>query len=401
MHHPQEHQEAIEVIVCTNFAGTITQLPSEKLLENPFYQSLYIGNDCRSGDLEPNTVKLLKKKFGDPPDYNIQDSGLLMRKDAIQFFQEALSEKTVQIHIITDIPVKYVQALFEFHHFDREEISRLKIHSPTEEKNKGAIVSEVLKNPQAKNPTLFILDNNEDDFKLMTVAAQGAKKSNPPNCHFHNINFQWNDYLKKMRSHLLGVSHHEEKEKLYKKISGDQSPNSPQENQMPAESQPVPSSPINIPLQRASQNEIKQNVKQIRESYPVQRTTQRIIHLNTNSEATSELIKKLMNYKKEREPKPEYIKTFLGKGLGFSKTEKIKAVSALMNALNGRKTDRPLIDYLPALKNGEVGKTIINFLQKNQYKNTNGVRIASIPALVKYLESKLPQDHPCPPNPKR
>lgn len=195
------------ILIYTDFDGTVTNRAGGNTVFTPFYQSLLVGyqgviQNYRTAAME-NSEKvqsLFETKFG-KYDENFNhsqcDADLLMSSDAVAFFHEALNNDNVTVYIVTKNRFEYIEELFKYHGFSQNEIEKLKI---MDSGNKFIDVNSALQCQKDEASHLYILDDSADDYNEMMRAAHA---NNYQENQIYGDNktpgtFEWSRYLKEI-----------------------------------------------------------------------------------------------------------------------------------------------------------------------------------------------------------
>ena len=189
-----------KILFCTDFDGTVTKREGGLTVFSDFYQSLLVKpKDHKDGTQIPYKNCALAddiqdkfiKKFGVTPNYSLRDANMLMSPEAVAFFHKALSNKSVTINISTKNRADYIKALFTYHGFTPEEISKLIIHDSG---FKGQEVWKLLLTHKVDH--IYILDDSKDDYDIMVQAAISSGYSKEQISSYNQAvgEFQWATY---------------------------------------------------------------------------------------------------------------------------------------------------------------------------------------------------------------
>ncbi|CAM2731259.1 hypothetical protein [Legionella worsleiensis] len=205
-----------QVVIYTDFDGTITRTEGADAVNSPFYQSLLEGyvpgvkqhykyTKMKSAE---EIQKLFIEQFGDygeSIDFTNPDNNLLMTPHAVLFFHELINNNQISINIVTRNRPEYIKALFHYQGFSASEIERLNIMAS------GYKFKEVdndlkMRHSSDKKPScIYILDDHTNDYcEMIRAAGHNDYKSE----HIHGFNqkpgqFDWLSYLEQIKEFLL------------------------------------------------------------------------------------------------------------------------------------------------------------------------------------------------------
>ncbi|WP_298627053.1 hypothetical protein [uncultured Legionella sp.] len=169
------------IVIYTDFDGTVTGKVGKNAVFSPFYQSLLVGytegkvQDYKNTPMKPNgdIQELFENKFGlfsHGFDYSQEDTSFLMSADAVLFFHDLLKSERVSINIVTKNRADYISALFKYQGFSAEEIQKITI---LDSGLKYQDVTEHLNSLKERASYLYILDDDGlSDYPDMVLAAQ-------------------------------------------------------------------------------------------------------------------------------------------------------------------------------------------------------------------------------------
>ncbi|KTD76608.1 sulfite exporter TauE/SafE family protein [Legionella waltersii] len=211
-----------QVVVFSDFDGTITGRAGKKLVFTPFYQSLLIG--YKDGEInweykdtpmisEEQLLARFTEKFGPYNPhivYSKVDCDILISNSAVEFFHRVLKNPHVKVSVITKNRIEYTNALFKYQGFNEEEIKNLHIIDKYLY-NKGFEVQSQLSALPEKADWIYILDDDEVDFASM---CEGAQNSGYLDQQIRKYNlspgaFDWATYLVDIE-HLTSLKKHSE-----------------------------------------------------------------------------------------------------------------------------------------------------------------------------------------------
>lgn len=193
------------VIFLSDFDGTATKLPGNDLVYTEFYQSLlrnYVPGQRQNYKRQMISMeerqKKFEEKFNGPYDpqknYDANDEKILLNADAVAMYKELLSNPDVRLCFITKNQKDYIESLFLFHGFSKEEISRLDVRDSGNKYNDAKAILDT--EPAVK--AIYVLDDNEDDYDAMHRAAtEFAENHNDVKINaYHHApgDFKWRDY---------------------------------------------------------------------------------------------------------------------------------------------------------------------------------------------------------------
>lgn len=173
-----------KILVFSDFDGTITGRAGKETVFCPFYESLMVDAKTKKSPddyhspafKKPHELQsIFEIKFGKYDtsfNYNQPDADLLMSADTVAFFKAALNTPEVTINIISKNRKDYIYALFRYHGFTEDEISRLLIDDSGW---KAVAVYQSLTLPENisnKPSCLYILDDSSVDFEQMVSTAK-------------------------------------------------------------------------------------------------------------------------------------------------------------------------------------------------------------------------------------
>ncbi len=200
------------IIVYTDFDGTITNRVGSQTVFSPFYQSLLVGyvpdveQDYKHTELKPKEElqQLFAEKFGlfdENFDYSTNDSDILMSAKAVSFLHALLKKEEVSINIVTKNRIDYIQTLLRYQGFTEEEISKIKIQ------DSGYKYNDVSKSLLDLNhqgaSALYILDDDARDYAAMIQAAI-VNGYEPEQIRGYNQapgTFNWDTYQEEILAH--------------------------------------------------------------------------------------------------------------------------------------------------------------------------------------------------------
>jgi 2-hydroxy-3-keto-5-methylthiopentenyl-1-phosphate phosphatase len=189
----------------TDFDGTITGKSGSETVFTSFYQSL-LGEGkradyySRSFKSAQEVQKLFEEKFGKFDsnfDYSQKDAGILMSKEAVSFFKEALHNHDHSILIITKNRKDYIQALFRFHGFTEDEINKLTINDSGLKYEAAMNHLTSVEYRQNRPDYIYILDDNREDYQEMVRAVEIWSKLHSEQIKQYNESpgqFKWAQY---------------------------------------------------------------------------------------------------------------------------------------------------------------------------------------------------------------
>ncbi|WED43867.1 hypothetical protein [Legionella cardiaca] len=196
------------IIIYTDFDGTITAKPGNELVFTPFYQSLLEGYE--EGKIQKNykttplkssseIQDLFVKKFGEydgESNYLREDAEYLMTPEAVSFFHKVLSNPDIKVNIVTRNRSGYIKELFAYHKFTAEEISRLEIHDKTGKYD--AVSSD--SHPEGISH-FYVFDDSSEDYGAMYYALtnRGYQQEQIYGRNEAPGQFKWGEYL----NHIL------------------------------------------------------------------------------------------------------------------------------------------------------------------------------------------------------
>lgn len=204
-----KHQS--EAILFTDFDGTITGQAGNATVYTEFYQSLLKGyvkgkkQDYKSTPMKSkeDVADLFVDKFGPyDPEKDYKDTKFLMGSDEIRFFKAMLCNPYITVHVITKNRREYIEAVFRYQGFSRNEINRLHI---VDRGSKDHAVEQGLSAPLKAGQLIYILDDDKDDHDLMAGAAKQKNTQGVAQIKTSNEKpgtFAWADYLKEIKKHL-------------------------------------------------------------------------------------------------------------------------------------------------------------------------------------------------------
>jgi hypothetical protein len=197
-----------QVLVFSDFDGTITGRAGKRLVFSSFYQSLLIG--YKEGEInwnykdspilpESQLLTQFTKKFGPYDtnfDYSKEDSDILISKSAVKFFHQVLKNSRVKITVITKNRIEYTNTLFKYQGFNEEEIQNLHIVDKYMY-SKGFEVGMQLADLPEKASWVYVLDDDEDDFTSMCegVGNSGYIEKQIRKYNLNPGTFDWGTYL--------------------------------------------------------------------------------------------------------------------------------------------------------------------------------------------------------------
>lgn len=172
--------------IYSDFDGTITSSPSEEIVNNEFYNSLFVNGSVLKSDYKKAVLKssqevqaLFEAKFQGKykPDINydtMQDGCLLMNKDAVAFFHYALQYYPfIYVRIVSNNLAPYVSELFRYHGFTDGEIEKLDIVDVNkDQRSKGAYIASHLEQESKKPDYVFIFEDDKRHFDSMQQEAK-------------------------------------------------------------------------------------------------------------------------------------------------------------------------------------------------------------------------------------
>jgi 2-hydroxy-3-keto-5-methylthiopentenyl-1-phosphate phosphatase len=198
------------IIVYTDFDGTVTKRSGSDTVFTEFYQSLLSGyqeniiQDYKNTRMKDSNLvmSLFEAKFGifdENFNYGQADANLLMSVEAVVFFQEILKNENVAINIVTKNRIDYVRALFKFQRFTEKKINKINI---TDSGLKYYDVDYNIKSQKNRVSYLYILDDSAADYNEMMSAAQ-ANGYQSDQIHGYNKSpgeFDWSTYQRDIQS---------------------------------------------------------------------------------------------------------------------------------------------------------------------------------------------------------
>lgn len=157
------------VLVFTDFDGVLTGYNGQFVVQSQFYDTFFEDRNLHLLKPLEEMVTLLQRHFRDKDDAH-PDRQFLIQPAAIRFLKEALRSDQIQIIIITANEIPYLQALFTYHEFSREEMERLVFKTG----DKGMVVSDYL-SPEFGSTVLqprhiAVLDDEEVHVRGMISA---------------------------------------------------------------------------------------------------------------------------------------------------------------------------------------------------------------------------------------
>lgn len=237
-----------QVVIYTDFDGTITGRAGERTVFGSFYQSLlanyivgFINNNYKTAPMKDTSKiqELFIEKFGiydENFDYQKPDADLLMSKEAVASFHQLLKNDQVKINIVTKNRSDYIRHLFKFQGFTDLEINRITVMESGDKYNDVYLDLGFM---SVKPTQIYIMDDNRSDLKAMFNGALEYLKKE----HIHQYvemvgQFKWKQYLTDIEDYLVekkieARSDTKNEEQSSKSKQMDDLPNSPESNVSP------------------------------------------------------------------------------------------------------------------------------------------------------------------------
>lgn len=201
---PVENQA--KICIYSDFDGTATGRSGEKTVFTEFYQSMLqkqILGDYRSSPMKSHEemIALFTAKFGvfnEQFNYKQPDADLLVSRDALAYFHEALNNEQVSVNFVTKNRAGYIKAMLAYQGFSAEELNKLTVMDSA---NKYADVMMDSGYRESKPEHIYIFDDSGRDLNSMLAAAKQSNcinkvkaYSSAPGC------FHWSHYLQNLQA---------------------------------------------------------------------------------------------------------------------------------------------------------------------------------------------------------
>lgn len=205
------------VIIYSDYDGTLTQRSGNNTVFTPFYQSLLQGyktgvtQDSYKTPLlksETEVQELFAAKFGKYDnhfDHTQVDADMLISADAVTFLHEILKNEQIKLRIITKNRKDYIQAMLQYQGFTPEEINKMIIF------DSGLKMQSVLTDLQPhlhkEVSKIYILDDSKPDFgqMLRAVSIRGFKDEQIQPYNLMPGQFEWSSYQRDIQQ-LFSIS---------------------------------------------------------------------------------------------------------------------------------------------------------------------------------------------------
>jgi 2-hydroxy-3-keto-5-methylthiopentenyl-1-phosphate phosphatase len=203
-----------DIIIYSDYDGTLTQRAGNDTVFSPFYQSLLEGykpgvqQDYKTSPLksEQEVKQLFIEKFGPYDkyfDYSKPDANMLITPEAVTFLHQVLENDNIHVRIVTKNRKDYIQAMLHYQGFTSEEIFKLEIFDSGlkfQSVNQD-LLTQLWPKEQSE---VFVLDDSKADLEQMLFAVKwyGFQAEQ---IHQYNLmpgQFAWLDYLNTIQNSL-------------------------------------------------------------------------------------------------------------------------------------------------------------------------------------------------------
>lgn len=194
------------VIIYSDYDGTLTQRSGNKTVFTPFYQSLLQGyktgvtqDSYKNPPLKSETEvqELFEAKFGKYDnhfDHTQIDADMLISADAVTFLHEILKNEQIKLRIITKNRKDYIQAMLQYQGFTSEEINKIIIFDSGLKMQ--SVLTDLQPYPHKEVRKIYILDDSKPDFgqMLRAVKIRGFKDEQIQQYNLMPGQFEWSSY---------------------------------------------------------------------------------------------------------------------------------------------------------------------------------------------------------------
>ncbi len=186
-----------EIVIYTDFDGTLTQKPGRISVLEDFYQSLLQGYQIGFKQPYKETPMInadalqeaFTQQFGR---YVNQTDDSLMSPETVLSLQTILQKDLARVNIVTKNRVEYIKAVFRYQGFSNDEITKLNI---MDSGDKYSAVKENLKEI-GKKVIVCVFDDDLEDYKAMVKAVEESEfRHNLVGYHHRPKEFMWGKYL--------------------------------------------------------------------------------------------------------------------------------------------------------------------------------------------------------------
>lgn len=194
------------ICIYSDFDGTATRRSGEQTVFTEFYQSMLQKKIPGNYKISPmksheEMISLFTAKFGafdEQFNDNQPDADLLVSRDALAFFRDALNNEQASVNFVTKNRTEYIKAMLTYQGFSAKELSRLTV---MDSGNKYFDVVKNLGYRQSKPTYIYIFDDSIRDLNNMVAAAKKNHCMNAvrafnaaPGC------FNWSHFLQDLQA---------------------------------------------------------------------------------------------------------------------------------------------------------------------------------------------------------